>query len=124
MLKLAIPLLHVSASVKAEEFYCNRLGFSLTFAHRHEGGEKDPCYMSVSRDGVVLHLSSLSGDGVVGGVVNIVVDDVDRLHEELLGRGTPIDLEPIDQTWGAREMHVKDPDGNSIRFQAWPRRRP
>ena len=25
---------------------------------------------------------------------------------------------PVNQTWGAREMYVKDGDGNSIRFQA------
>ena len=106
----------------AEEFYCNRLGFSLNLANR--GVEADPCYMSVSRDGVELHLSSFAGDGVVGGVVNIIVDDVDALQRELLERGVAIDLLPVDQTWGSREMYVKDTDGNSIRFQAWPRRGP
>ena len=90
----------------------------------NRGVEADPCYMSVSRDGVDLHLSSFAGDGVVGGVVNIIVDDVDALHRELLERGVSIDLHPVDQTWGSREMYVKDADGNSIRFQAWPRRGP
>jgi catechol 2,3-dioxygenase-like lactoylglutathione lyase family enzyme len=32
--KLAIPLLHVTDSVAAEDFYCDRLGFRLEFAHR------------------------------------------------------------------------------------------
>ena len=45
-----------------------------------------------------------------------MVDDVDRLHEELLRKNVAIHLEPTDQTWGNREMYVKDPDGNSIRF--------
>lgn len=27
-----------------------------------------------------------------------------------------IDTGPVDQPWGNREMYVKDPDGNSIRF--------
>jgi catechol 2,3-dioxygenase-like lactoylglutathione lyase family enzyme len=31
MLKLAIPLLHVSDSAQAEEFYCSRLGFRRHF---------------------------------------------------------------------------------------------
>jgi uncharacterized glyoxalase superfamily protein PhnB len=44
------------------------------------------------------------------------VEDVDALHAELVAKGVPIDLEPTDQTWGNREMYVKDPDGNSIRF--------
>ena len=72
--------------------------------------------MGLTRDGVWLHLSSFSGDGVSGGVVYVVVDDVDAMHAELLTKGVRIDTGPIDQTWGNREMYVKDSDGNSIRF--------
>lgn len=72
--------------------------------------------MGISSDGVWLHVSSFPGDGVAGGVVGLIVDDVDALHEELVARGVPIALAPIDQTWGNREMYVRDPDGNSIRF--------
>ncbi len=57
MFKSAIPVLHVSNSTKAEEFYCNLLGFRREFVYR-----------------------------------------------------------AIDQTWGNREMYVKDADRNSIRF--------
>ena len=109
MLKLAIPLLHVRASAQAEAFYTAM-----------RGPTADPCYMSVSRGGVELHLSSMAGDGVAGGVVNVVVEDVDGLFRELVARGCPIALAPTDQTWGSREMYVRDPDGNSIRFQQWP----
>jgi hypothetical protein len=28
----------------------------------------------------------------------------------------PVDAGPTDQTWGSREMYVKDEDGNSVRF--------
>jgi catechol 2,3-dioxygenase-like lactoylglutathione lyase family enzyme len=120
--KLAIPLLHVTDSAAAEDFYCNRLGFRLEFAHRpgeHAKGDPssaDPCYMGVTREGVWLHLSSFSGDGVPGGVVNFLVEDVDALHAELRAKNVPIDSGPVDQTWGTREMYVKDADGNSIRF--------
>lgn len=116
MLKLAIPVLHVSSSAAAEEFYCNRLGFRREFAYRFDDAKPDPCYMGLMRDGAKLHVSSFSGDGVSGGVVYLLVDDVDALHPELVARGVAIDLEPTDQTWGNREMYVKDPDGNSIRF--------
>ena len=116
MLKLAIPLLHVSQAAAAEEFYCRQLGFSREFAHRPEGIESDPCYMGVKRDGVWLHLSSFSGDGVAGGVVNLIVDDVDAMHAELVGKGVAIAVAPVDQTWGTREMYVKDADGNTVRF--------
>ncbi|HKY06063.1 MAG TPA: VOC family protein [Blastocatellia bacterium] len=116
MFKSAIPVLHVSSSRAAEEFYCDRLGFSKQFAYRIDEAKPDPCYMGLSRDGALLHVSSFSGDGVSGGAVYLLVDEVDSLHAELVARGVQIDLEPTDQTWGNREMYVKDPDGNSIRF--------
>jgi len=116
MFKSAIPVLHVSNADAAEEFYCHRLGFTQTFAYRIDEPRPDPCYMGLARDGVRLHVSSFSGDGGSGGVVFLVVEDVDALHAELKTKGVAIDLEPTDQSWGNREMYVKDPDGNSIRF--------
>ncbi len=116
MIRLAIPLLHVSSSAEAEDFYCNRLGFRRRFAYRSDETKKDPRFMGLSRDGVWLHVSSFSGDGVSGGVVGLIVDDVDALHAELVAKKVAIDLEPTDQTWGNREMYVKDADGNCIRF--------
>jgi uncharacterized glyoxalase superfamily protein PhnB len=118
MIRRAIPLLHVSNAAAAVHFYSNGLGFQLEFAHRPDGVETDPCYMGLSRDGVWINLSSFSGDGVVGGVINLMVDDVDALHEEFVAKDVHIDLPPVDQTWGSREMYVKDSDGNCLRFIA------
>jgi catechol 2,3-dioxygenase-like lactoylglutathione lyase family enzyme len=115
MFKSAIPVLHVSSSVAAEEFY-DRLGFKQTFAYRIDEPNPDPCYMGLTRDEVELHVSSFSGDGVSGGVVFIIVEDVDLLHAELVAKGVPIALPPTNQSWGNREMYVEDVDGNSIRF--------
>jgi catechol 2,3-dioxygenase-like lactoylglutathione lyase family enzyme len=115
VLKFAIPVLHVSDSTAAERFY-GQLGFQRKFAYRLDEAKPDPCYMGLSRDGVWLHLSSFSGDGVAGGVVYIAVEKVNLLHAELATKGVPIDTGPVDQSWGNREMYVKDPDRNSIRF--------
>ena len=115
MFKFAIPVLHVTNSAVAEEFYCNRLGFRQAFAYR-PFGDSDPCYMGLTRDDVEVHVSSFPGDGVVGGVVFLGVENIDELHKELNGKGVIIDLEPTDQSWGNREMYVRDPDNNSIRF--------
>ena len=52
MFKTAIPVLHISDSVAAEEFYCSRLGFRREFTYRPDATEPDPCYMGVSRDDV------------------------------------------------------------------------
>ena len=116
MIKLAIPLVRVSDSAAAQDFYCNRLGFRREFAYRVDDAKPDPCFMGLTRDGVWLHVSSFSGDGVSGGVVGLIVEDVDALHAELVAKGVRIDTGPVDQTWGTREMYVKDADGNSIRF--------
>ena len=116
MFKRAIPVLHVSSSADAERFYCGGLGFRREFAYRPDESHSDPCYLGLSRDGVVIHVSSFPGDGTPGGVVNLHVDDIDALHGELVARTVPIDLPPTDQTWGAREMHVRDADRNCIRF--------
>src|SRR5277367_4197588 len=116
LFKLAIPVLHVINSAAAEEFYCNRLGFRREFAYRADETKPDPCYMGLVRDGAWLHVSSFAGDGNSGGVVFLLVDDLDGLHEELLRKNVRVDLAPTDQAWGNREMYVKDPDGNSIRF--------
>jgi uncharacterized glyoxalase superfamily protein PhnB len=116
MFKTAIPVLHVSDSVAAADFYCDGLGFRREFAYRQDLAKSDPCYMGVTRDGASVHLSSFSGDGVSGGVVYLVVDDVDAMHAELVGKGVRIDTGPVDQTWGNREMYVKDADRNSIRI--------
>ena len=116
MFKSAIPVLHVSSAAAAEDFYCKLLGFTQQFAYRFDDAQPDPCYMGLTRDEVRLHVSSFSGDGVFGGVVFLVVDDIDSLHSELKAKGVKIELEPTDQSWGNREMYVRDPDGNSIRF--------
>src|SRR5215510_4951023 len=116
MFKFAIPVLHVSSAAVAEEFYCERLGFTRVFAYRINDRASDPCYMGLERDNVELHVSSFSGDGVAGGVVFIGVEDVDQLHKELKAKGVPINLEPTDQSWGNREMYIHDRDNNSIRF--------
>jgi Glyoxalase superfamily protein len=80
----------VANCAAAENFYCNRLGFRREFAHRGDDALPDPCYMGVTRDRVWLHISSFSGDGVFGGVANLLVDDVDALSAEFLAKGVAI----------------------------------
>lgn len=72
--------------------------------------------MGLERDAVIFHISSFAGDGVRGGVVTFIVDDLDALHGEFVQRGIAIELEPTTQEWDNREMYLRDPDRNSIRF--------
>jgi len=112
----AIPVLHVSSSTAAEQYYCSGLGFKHQFAYRPDEPHADPCYMGLERDGVVIHISSFPGDGKSGGAAAFIVDDLDPLHAEFLERRVAIELAPTIQSWGDREMYLRDPDGNSIRF--------
>lgn len=116
MLKNAIAVLHVSSSKAAHAHYCEQLGFELMFQYRVDETRADPCFMGLKRDAASLHVSSFPGDAVAGGVVQLKVDDVDALHAEFLAKNIAIDLAPTDQTWGNREMYIKDADGNTLRF--------
>lgn len=78
MFKRAIPVLHVSRSAVAAQVYCEGLGFQQRFAYRPDDPKPDPCYMGLSRDGVLFHVSSFLGDGVPGGVATFIVDDPTR----------------------------------------------
>jgi len=118
MIKLAIPLLHVSDPIAAEKFYCDNLGFQKTFTYR-PFGDSGPCYFGLARDDIRIHLSSFPDDGKPGSAIVLIVEDVDALYKEFTGKNTKIDLVPTDQSWGNREMYIKDPDENSIRFTQW-----
>lgn len=118
MLKAAIPVIHVSDSAKAEEFYCRGLGFNLLTSWRPNETHRDPCYMTVARDGAQLHLTSFK-DGVVGtwtSTVYVFVDDVDALYAELRAKRISTMQPPVDQSWGTREIGVRDSDRNVITF--------
>jgi uncharacterized glyoxalase superfamily protein PhnB len=118
LLKRVIPVLHMTNADAAEAFYCQLLGFHREFEVPASETTRDPCYMGVERDGAALHLSSHAGDGVTGSVVYFICDDVDALHAEFVARDVRIHTGPVDQTWGMRELYVRDPDGNSVRFGA------
>ena len=70
--------------------------------------------MQVTRDGLSLYLSEHSGDGQVGGLVHLYVQDVDAWYHELARRGLEIASPPRDEPWGNRDMRILDPDGNQI----------
>ena len=120
MLIAAIPVIYVSDSARAEEFYCKGLGFDVKSRWRPPGVTSDPCYLTVQRDGISLHLASFKdgtlADGTWTSNVYVFVDDVNAMHEELLSRGIAKPSGPLDQTWGTREIGVRDADLNVITF--------
>ncbi len=115
-MKSAIPVIRVSSSVAAIAFYCDQLGFTLVFVYRPDSGKEDPCYMGLSCGDAFIHVSSFESNGPTGMSVAFAVDDVDALYAGFVEKKVPIHLPPTDQTWGNREMYVRDPDDNHLAF--------
>ncbi|MER6733257.1 VOC family protein [Streptomyces puniciscabiei] len=49
-------------------------------------------------------------------ITEFLVDDVDRVHQNLTGFVTDIVKEPTTMPWGNRSLLVRDPDGNLVNF--------
>jgi len=105
-------VLHVSSSERATAFL-RALGFECESVYRADPSNVDPSYSLFKRDDAELHVSSFAG--VAGMGIYIWVDDVDALHREFVQKGIAI-VGPFDQTWGTREIAVKDADLNTFCF--------
>lgn len=115
MFKLAIPILGVSNSESAEEFYCGKLGFYRQYAWRPDSKNPDPCYMGLVRDEAHIVISTFEGDGPAGSRnVQIYVDDEKTIYEEFKRAGVPSIGEFWEQSWGNLEFSFVDLDGNRI----------
>ena len=119
-----IPTVRCSNMRRSLEFYVGLLGFE-----RIDGDDTldDPTFSLLSQQGDRLILSSHHGDGAFGQAVVIEAASVDEVFRALRQRGlhtagnpeSPVHESPIDQSWGAREFYVDDPDGNTVRFVQW-----
>lgn len=100
-----VPILRVEDAARAVAWY-ERLGFAKEWEHRF--GEGFPAFVSVARGGVRLFLSEHRGDARPDTLVYLRLRDVDAIAAEL-------GVEPEDAPW-AREVEVRDPDGNRLRI--------
>lgn len=108
------PILRIFDEAKAREFYCDFLGFSVTFEHRF--APDMPLYLGIERAGLRLHLSEHHGDASPGANVFVVTADIRAFHRELAEKRYPYGRPGLEQLpWGL-QMQVHDPFGNRIRF--------
>lgn len=102
------------------EFYTEKLGFGIRFQndwyvllHTPDGSFE----LSFLAPGLEHQHPVFRGAfGGVGAYLTLEVDDVDGLHDELVGRG----VEPVqglrDEPWGDRHFTVCDPNGVMLDF--------
>jgi len=114
MITAAVPVIAVSNSARAEDYYCRVLGFEKKSAYPPDPARPDPRYICVARDDVALHLQSYKPERAGMTDALLWVSDVNALHAEVAARGALVQLPPTDQTWGTRETGIRDPDGNVI----------
>lgn len=105
---------------RATDYYRDRLGFEV------ERYERLPDHYGYAvRDGCHVHFACFEGAGPRPNSeavppdmfdVYVSVDDVEGLHEELVGRGADLILPPTDQGYGLREIRVRDPFGYVFAF--------
>jgi catechol 2,3-dioxygenase-like lactoylglutathione lyase family enzyme len=101
------PILRVANLEASVAYYTTVLGFTLDWRNRLFG--------QVTRGSAPLMLSQ--GDqGHAGSWVYVGVSDADALVAEIQPRGAIVRHPPTNYPWGARELHVSDPDGNVLRF--------
>jgi len=104
-----VPIFAVSSLRDGLAYYRDKLGFKVDW----EWGEPAD-FASVSRSGTTIFLGEDPDTG--HGALWASARDVDKLHAELKQRGARIVMPPTNMPWGARELHVRDRDGNLIRF--------
>ena len=51
--------------------------------------------------------------------ISFEVQDVDRVYAEAKAKGVAFNNEPADQSWGARMVSLRDPDGNNLYLLKW-----
>ena len=100
-----IPILRVSNAADAVAWY-QRLGFTREWEHRFEPGF--PAFVSIASGRMRLFLSEHRGDARPDTLLYLRVGDVDPIASEFSA--------PVEQAPWAREIELRDPDGNRLRI--------
>ena len=113
------PILYVRDFQEAVNYYTKKLFFDL----RWNWG-KPPSFGCVSLDKVEIFFC-LRAQGCPGTWMSLFVDDVDTYFGRIKKAGAEVIYGPVDEPWGCREIHVRDPNEHVIRFsQGIPMREP
>jgi hypothetical protein len=101
-----VPFLRVADAEASAGWYA-RVGFSIEWRHRFAPGL--PLFIALRDGDARIFLSEHSGDARPDTLLYVYVDDVDVIAREF-------ELEPQEAPYGMREVELRDPDENRLRF--------
>ena len=113
----AVPVLQIDDYKEAKIFYVEKLGFEILFEARHEPGF--PVFMGIQKGDLLFCLSE-HGRGHQGTEVYLYVDDIELWRAACERNSISIEQPPTAMPWGNKEMLVKDPFRNALRFSQEP----
>ena len=113
------PILAVPDVLVAAEFYCDKLGFTVSFLYGDPPTHAGIHCGEWTNEGAHIQLSytdkPLPPKPPVGFYV-FMGEDVDGLFERFQAAGVNIEREPTNEPWGIREFAIRDCNGYLLRF--------
>lgn len=115
-MKLNSLLLYVSNLKKSSDFYKN-LGFDIINKGDYVDARLNDFDLRLLDENKAHFKQDSNREPKGSGVfVYLNVDDVDKLHKQLIAKGLNPSSSPRDWEWGNREFVIKDPDGYKLIF--------
>ena len=117
---LGYVVLYVDDFAGAMDFYTNKVGLPVRLkAEGYAEFAVEGAKFAIMTRARVAELAGAEhalrpAAGAHEASVTILVDDVDRAHRELSGRGVQFIGAPADRPWGQRTVILRDPEGHLI----------
>jgi len=89
-----------------------------------DNGSDDPVHQFILSEGTTLTIyrdEARAERGQANIALAFTVDDVDAEYRRLQANQVTIIEPPQTRPWGARNMHIQDPDGNPVYFRSLPK---
>ena len=113
------PILAVPDVLAAAEYYCDKLGFTISFLYGDPPTHGGIHCGEWTSEGAHFQLSYTDAPLPARPPVAFYVfmgEDVDGLFERFRAAGVDIEREPADEPWGMREFAIRDLNGYLLRF--------
>ena len=112
------PYLLYADSETAIDFLVDAFGFREVLRHTGDDGRVNHAELALGDGEVMLGTppGGFEAPRESGVMVHVYVDDIDAHFSRAQEAGAEIESEPMDQPYGDRSYHVKDPEGHSWYF--------